>query len=99
MFSTNIQGTVLIISRDPLCEDSNVRFTILPLKPLNQYCGRYCRFKIGFPTQVNFTCAQLRALVTPKNSRTVACNSTQLRATELRLETLIGNANPQLEGH
>ena len=30
MFLTNIQGTVLIISRDPLCENGNVRFTILP---------------------------------------------------------------------
>ena len=39
--------------------------------------------------QVDFTCAQLRALQTPSNSRTVARNFAQLRATELRLETLI----------
>ena len=36
----------------------------------------------GFPTQGDFTCAQLRALLTPKNCA-------ELRATELRLETLI----------
>ena len=60
---------------------------------IQRYIRYCCESEIGFPTQVNFTCAQLRALVTPKNSRTVACNSAQLRATELRLETLIGNPN------
>ena len=47
-------------------------------------------FPLGFPTQVDFTCSQLQALLAiPHNSAQLRAIREQLRATELRLETLL----------
>ena len=40
----NFKGIVIVFSIDPPCKDGNLRFTMVPLKPLRQKCGRYRRF-------------------------------------------------------
>ena len=37
----HVKGTVSVISRDTPCKNSNAWFTVVPLKPLSHWCGRY----------------------------------------------------------